>query len=643
MNCPKCNNTITSNSLATNGLICTNCPVTLIMLSKYINTIYPWVCYVIEYNKSIAYIGYTTELYKRLQTHISSEIIFKILDNKISLTYLSLNKYNIKIYIHLILSEYSLCHIYKPIYNICNSLTYKLSRHCYNGKLLDNKLTGRYNISYSLLLDNYNISNNTLNLIRQDTYEHLSYSKNIIQTKIINCNYSGDLITHIDHKTTNIFSDLRSYCYRWSGICYCKIPCKYKVMLLSLIPNNNTQIDNFKENKKKEMLYILHNISPTADYLIKNVPINSINKIYYNLHVEFINKNNMSYTSKTKDTIMSKKITDAIITEDNIRYVAKTSYIYSDKIITLRNTYSDITINNYKRSMNNIIDAYNKYYNKDIFNYPTTLIQYPTKIMEMLKATYTPTSVVSKLSSIIFTLRTSYNNKEYVIKPFDIYIYMYLLEIAGIERDKLEQKNAGKLTEKEEKTFIDWDTILKTRNTMEKSLDISKYSDFMDFVIISLYTYNPPTRADYADMKVFIFDDDIPSDYKDNYCVIDSDKPRFVFWKYKTATGKEPAINEIPDKLVEILFKWLEVNPSEYLLSSKKGDIYTPMTENTLCMRVKNIFKRWTGKAASINTLRHAFISYNSRNDQIIREKEENARKMMHSSSMADKYRRYIY
>ena len=220
---------------------------------------------------------------------------------------------------------------------------------------------------------------------------------------------------------------------------------------------------------------------------------------------------------------------------------------------------------------------------------------------------------------------------------------MYSLENAAVDRDKYEQETAGKLTEKEEKNFIDWNTVLEVRNKMEEAVDITKYHDFMDFVIVCLYTYNPPTRADYANMKVFVFDEDIPSDYKDNYCIISGSNPRFVFWKYKTATGKEPAINEIPDKLVEILYKWLEVNPSEHLLASKTGDKYTPMTENTLCMRVKNIFKRWTGKSASINTLRHAFISYNSRNDQIIKDKEENARKMMHSSSMADKYRRYIY
>lgn len=645
MDCPKCSNIITTNQLAKNGLKCNHCSATINALSKHINTIYPWVCYVIEYNNSIVYIGYTTELNIRLQTHVSSEIIFNIIGSKIALTHLSLNKHKINIYVHLILSEYTLCHIYNPKYNIHNSMTYTTSRHSKNGKLIDNTLSGRFVNSYALLMDNYNITSNILNLIRQDTYTHLSYDTCTTQSKLISSISCGDLITLVDHKTKNIFSDLRSYCYRWSGSCYCKTPCKYKASLLSLIPDNKKQLTKFKEDKKKETEFILHKISPTADYLIKNVPMNSITNTYYDPYVEYITKNNMSYKSKVVYEMPPTKVSNTIITEDKLRYDAKSSYIYSNNIITLRNTYSEITISNYKRNMNGIIAAYNKYYEKDklIFNYPDTLIQYPSKIIEMLKATYTVTSVVSKLSSIIWTLRTSYNNKEYIIDPFDIYIYMYSLENAAVDRDKYEQETAGKLTEKEEKNFIDWETVIETRSKMEQAVDLTKYSDFMDFVILCLYTYNPPTRADYANMRVFIFDEDIPLDYTDNYCVIDTPKPRFVFWKYKTATGKEPAIIDIPDELVEIIFKWLEVNPSEHLLASKTGDKYTPMTENALCMRVRSIFKRWTGKAASINTLRHAFVSYNSRNDQITKEKEENARKMMHSSSMADKYRRYIY
>ena len=238
---------------------------------------------------------------------------------------------------------------------------------------------------FATIINKYNIPTSTISIIRQDTYPHISSSNYIFQTKILTSSYSGDLITFIDYKTTNIFSDLRSYCYRWSGKCYCKMPCKYKVSLLNLLPINNKLVNDFKDNKKKEMLSILHNISATSDYLTKNIPINSIMKTYYNAYVEYIEKNNMSYSNKTIQEDMLKKQSDSFITEDKIRNSAKSSYIYSDKIITLRDSYSDITICNYKKNMNGIVAAYNKYYDKDLFKYPDTLIYYPNIYYNVLQ------------------------------------------------------------------------------------------------------------------------------------------------------------------------------------------------------------------------------------------------------------------
>ena len=331
--------------------------------------------------------------------------------------------------------------------------------------------------------------------------------------------------------------------------------------------------------------------------------------------------------------------------EDSIRRTAKSTYTYSDDIVQLKASYSDVTLTNYKLNMTGIINAFNKYYSKEkvIFEYPATLIQSPSKVITMLQKVYAPRTIVNKLSTIIWHLRTSYHNKEYKVDPFDIYIYIYLLQTAALEREAYEDDIAGKLTDKEQKNFIHWETILKARADMEAALDTDSLTDFTDFVIVCLYTYNPPTRADYANMQVFIFDEDVPTDLKENHCIICGPTPRFVFWKYKTATGKEPVVNTIPPPLLEILLKWMDINPTRYLLVSKIGGELEPMKENTLSGRIRSIFKRWTGKAASINTLRHAFISYNSRTDQIIKEKEANAKKMMHSTTMADKYRRYVY
>jgi hypothetical protein len=263
--------------------------------------------------------------------------------------------------------------------------------------------------------------------------------------------------------------------------------------------------------------------------------------------------------------------------------------------------------------------------------------------MNAITTVYKVSTVGTILSAIIWHLRIAYKNKEANVTPLDI--YMYMLEqkkIVGI-RDKIQTDLDGKLTEKEEKNFIPWETVLKARAAMEDKLDTASFRDMTDFVIVALYTYNPPIRADYANMRVFIFDNDVPVDYKDNYCVIESPKPRFVFWKFKTATGTEAVINSIDPTLHVILLKWLDINTSDYLLATVTPSGLIPMTENTLSHRVRAIFDRWTGRTASINTLRHSFISYNSRDDQHVRQKETNAKMMMHSTAMADNYRRYVY
>jgi integrase len=432
------------------------------------------------------------------------------------------------------------------------------------------------------------------------------------------------------------YINIRSYCYRWSGECKCKTPCKYfteSIMLNASFDKTidvEKQLEEFKKKKLEERDEILNILSPSAAATAKSMnSYQIIMKDYMKHYLDYVG----STDSDDKNILPN--------TNEALREYAKLSFELNP-YITRISKLSDITIKNYNKFINTISEKYTTD-TKESFVNPITLAKYPIDIYNLLKTHYKQTAVVSMLSAIIWRLRKAIENKEEGIEPIDIYIYTLIQKDAHTIRNKYEQEIAGKLTEKEQKNFIDWDTILETRNKMEETLDTSKYQDFMDFVIVSLYTYNPPIRADYANMRIFIFDDDIPLDYKDNYCVIDSSKPRFVFWKYKTATGKEPAIIDIPDELIGILFKWLEVNTSEYLLATKKGKTYLPMTENTLSVRVKSIFKRWTGRDSSINTLRHAFVSYNSRNDQIIREKEENARKMMHSSSMADKYRRYIY
>jgi hypothetical protein len=623
MDCPICSNTISINYLIINSLSCPTCNTGTTLLASHIHNKYKWVCYIIKHNNTIKYVGYTTDLVQRLKKHISSEVIYTILNKCIYYKDSSLSSNNITIAISIILSERSLANIFKPQYNLC-----------YNNTDI------KYRIYKKDELIEYNYINNMsiLDSLMLITTKAKQKEESLKLTKSYSIYNVGDVMAYSFIKIDK-YNNLRSYCYRWYGECKCKTPCKYNTEIIILKASFDKSIciekelEEFKKKKTIERDHILNIISPSAFTIAKSLDsFSMITKQYMKQYLDYI-----TYNEKAD---IAKKITEIPNTNKELINYAKLSFQLTP-YITRISKLSDITIKSYNTYINTITEKYTAI-TKESFVNPITFVKYPIDIYNILKSNYKQSAVVTIISAIIWRLRKAIENKEDGVKPVNIYVYTIIQKDAHSRRAELEKETAGKLTEKEQKNFIDWETILQVRDKMEQSLDITKYSDFMDFVIICLYTYNPPTRADYANMKVFIFDDDVPADYKDNYCVIDSDKPRFVFWKYKTATGKEPAINEIPNELVEILFKWLDVNPSEYLLSTKKGDIYLPMKENTLCMRVRNIFKRWTGKSASINTLRHAFISYNSRNDQIIKEKEENARKMMHSSSMADKYRRYI-
>ena len=624
MDCPVCNNNISINHLMSNSLSCPTCNTGTVVLASHIHNTYSWVCYIIKHNNIVKYVGYTTDLVQRLKKHISSEVIHSILNKRIYYKESSLISNNITIAISLILSERSLANIFKPQYNLCYNNTDINYRIFKKDKLVEHNTISDNSILNSLMLSN-----------KHPEKKDCSFKT----TKNYTIQSVGDVMAYSFIKVDR-YNNLRSYCYRWSGECRCKIPCKYNTEIIILKASLDMSIivdkelEEFKKKKVAERDMILNIISPSAAAAAKALDS-------YNIITKQYMKQYLDYVAANESVIITKSKLSLPKTNEELRNYAKLSFELTP-YITRTSKLSEVTQKNYNTYISTIIEKYNAK-SKNKFTNPDTFIKYPIDIINLIKTNYKHTTAVSLISAIIWRLRKAVEDKEKGVEPIDIYIYTLLQKEAHETRDEIEKETAGKLTEKEEKNFIDWETVIETRSKMEEVVDLTKYSDFMDFVILCLYTYNPPTRADYANMRVFIFDEDIPVDYSDNYCVIDSPKPRFVFWKYKTATGKEPAIIDMPDELVEIIFKWLEVNPSDYLLASKTGDKYTPMAENTLCMRVRSIFKRWTGKAASINTLRHAFVSYNSRNDQIIKEKEENARKMMHSSSMADKYRRYIY
>ena len=116
--------------------------------------------------------------------------------------------------------------------------------------------------------------------------------------------------------------------------------------------------------------------------------------------------------------------------------------------------------------------------------------------------------------------------------------------------------------------------------------------------------------------------------------------------KYKNVKHKAVNVVIMNPELPDIILDWMEINQSDYLLSSyfKSKNKYNVFTEGTLCRRLSLIFKKYTTVPVTINTLRHSLISYNSKKEmEYFSQKIDVANKMMHAPSVADTYRRMIY
>lgn len=301
------------------------------------------------------------------------------------------------------------------------------------------------------------------------------------------------------------------------------------------------------------------------------------------------------------------------------QYSAKTTSQYSSCIATIQKHYRD-------------------HFKKD-FILPDSFKD-SQEILDILYTSYKKQTVMNFVSAILWKIKETPSDKSREL------LELYHRHAKHLKTEIQKEKNATdfQLTEKEQKSFMLWEDIQKIYNRILQSLDRYNYNSFLDFVVVSLYVLHPPVRADYEHMRVFIDDSHVPHDIKENYCVLQTD-PRFVFQQYKTFKYKGVTVVPIDPELHNILLDWIEVNPSDYLLSSyvvsKKE--YKPFTDTTLCKRVTSIFMKYSQIPVTINTLRHSFISFMSRNDQDSIRKRDNANKMMHSIGMAEHYRRIVY
>ena len=158
-------------------------------------------------------------------------------------------------------------------------------------------------------------------------------------------------------------------------------------------------------------------------------------------------------------------------------------------------------------------------------------------------------------------------------------------------------KKTQKPAKKTNKDTIKWSEIMEIRRNLEKKATKDPKNFLLDYVILCMYTYLPPSRCEYVRMKIFR-GTEVPEKEKNN-CILLKQRSATVIYSDNVSI-------KAPAALVKVLNQWADYNKFDYLFVKIDGK---PMLKNTLSQRILSIFQRECNKKLGINAIRKAYIS----------------------------------
>ncbi len=219
--------------------------------------------------------------------------------------------------------------------------------------------------------------------------------------------------------------------------------------------------------------------------------------------------------------------------------------------------------------------------------------------------------------------------------------------------NKLAKKNAesGVRTPKQADKFIEWESILKLRRLLTRTVRLGRYYTRKTFsrlefqtmqqnLVLHLYTQLPPVRNDWSDVQ-FLSENDWddlsePEKTSTNNLVLARGGYRIYWANYKTVKKHGVIMEVIPKKLQTVLkrhIKFLKEHfpENKHLLLTGNG---TPMSRNLLTKFLQRLFNKHYRKKISTSALRSIFLSHKfSKKD--LEEQRSIAKSMHHTPAVA--------
>lgn len=177
-----------------------------------------------------------------------------------------------------------------------------------------------------------------------------------------------------------------------------------------------------------------------------------------------------------------------------------------------------------------------------------------------------------------------------------------------------EQLAENQKTEQQEKSMIPWQQIISKRDELSKELEKidgmteKTWDKFLQYLLISLYTYIPPRRVqDYAYMY---FVENYPEDMDENKNYYVVSQGQFIFNKYKTSNVYGQQIIDAPTDLCRVMVRFIHHYLNRWP-AGKEHKLLVNYDGESINMTagIGRILNRALGAHVGATALRHIYVS----------------------------------
>ena len=206
----------------------------------------------------------------------------------------------------------------------------------------------------------------------------------------------------------------------------------------------------------------------------------------------------------------------------------------------------------------------------------------------------------------------------------------YQNELDRLSGQRKVASKSQELTERQKPNFVPFPELMEVQRRLRDKQEKSD-ADWKDYLIASLYTLQPPVRADYGQIEIFA---KRSLSRKGNELIWGqkSKPPYFVFRVYKTAKTYGAVELKVSPALADVITQWFA-----HLGGTPKYLLGRAVEPADLLPLIAHAF-RSTKKDIGVNLLRHAYITEFMKTPRTIKEREELAMKMLHDKDTQEKY-----